>query len=249
MLPGEARLGLLDFQRDRPADEFQPGIAHQRAGQQPGFRQHLEAVADAEHRPPFSALRLMTSRIMRRMRAPSRRSADNRHRRSRRAARSDRPSGTSLSACHTIAGFLPVICSSAIAASRSQLERGKNDDGGFHRQTLHGRRRAGIQLTQSDARSSHIDRAMTSFSAFSSISYFSITVLASSFSHIALTLARALWLRPARQARSRSTCPGVPRRRAEAQPVQRMTDGFALGSRTPFFRVTNTRAFIAWHLH
>ena len=35
---------------DRAADEAEPGVAHQRAGQQPGLGQHLEAVADADHR-------------------------------------------------------------------------------------------------------------------------------------------------------------------------------------------------------
>ncbi len=34
------------------ADEAQPGIAGERTGQQPGLAQHLETVADAEHRQP-----------------------------------------------------------------------------------------------------------------------------------------------------------------------------------------------------
>ena len=33
------------------ADEFEPAIADQRAGQQAGFDQDLESVADAEHQP------------------------------------------------------------------------------------------------------------------------------------------------------------------------------------------------------
>ena len=36
-------------QRHRAADEFQPGIAHQHARQQPHLGQHLKAVADAQH--------------------------------------------------------------------------------------------------------------------------------------------------------------------------------------------------------
>ena len=54
---GEGGLRFLHHQVDFAADEFQTGIAHQRAGQQPRFGQHLKAVADAQHRPPLSALR------------------------------------------------------------------------------------------------------------------------------------------------------------------------------------------------
>ena len=37
------------------ADELQPAIAHQRAGQQPAFHQNLESVADAEHQAAVSS--------------------------------------------------------------------------------------------------------------------------------------------------------------------------------------------------
>ena len=46
---GEGRVGGLDAQVDVAADEFQAAIAEQRAGEQAGFDQDLEAVADAEH--------------------------------------------------------------------------------------------------------------------------------------------------------------------------------------------------------
>jgi hypothetical protein len=45
----ERRVGSFDPQMHILADEFQLGIAHQNAGQQPGFAQDLETVADAEH--------------------------------------------------------------------------------------------------------------------------------------------------------------------------------------------------------
>ncbi len=47
---GKGRSGVFDGQRDVAADEVEPRIAHQRAGQQPRLGQHLETVADAEHR-------------------------------------------------------------------------------------------------------------------------------------------------------------------------------------------------------
>src|SRR5437763_14021463 len=42
-------------------------------------------------------------------------------------------SGISESACHTMYGFLPVTCSSATAASRSQLDAGKTTIADFMR--------------------------------------------------------------------------------------------------------------------
>ena len=47
----ERRVGLLDAQVHVLAAELQAAVAQQRAGQQPGLEQDLEAVADAEHRP------------------------------------------------------------------------------------------------------------------------------------------------------------------------------------------------------
>ena len=49
---GIGRVVPLDAKMHVLADEFQRRIAHQHAGQQPGLGQHLEAVADAEHRRP-----------------------------------------------------------------------------------------------------------------------------------------------------------------------------------------------------
>jgi hypothetical protein len=46
-----------------PADEVEAGVAHQRAGQQAGFGQHLEAVADAQHGAALPAAALMTACI------------------------------------------------------------------------------------------------------------------------------------------------------------------------------------------
>ena len=53
-LPGivaarERRVGALHPQMHVVADEFQPRIAHQNAGQQAGLAENLKAVADAEH--------------------------------------------------------------------------------------------------------------------------------------------------------------------------------------------------------
>ena len=45
----ERRIGALDPQMHVMADEFQPRIAHQHAGQQAGLAEDLKAVADAEH--------------------------------------------------------------------------------------------------------------------------------------------------------------------------------------------------------
>jgi hypothetical protein len=50
-LAGERRVRLLDADHHVAAEEPQVLIAHQRAGQQSHFRQHLEAVADAEDQP------------------------------------------------------------------------------------------------------------------------------------------------------------------------------------------------------
>ncbi len=47
---GEDRLAGADGQRHVAADEIEPGVAHQRARQQTDLGQHLETVADAEHR-------------------------------------------------------------------------------------------------------------------------------------------------------------------------------------------------------
>ena len=41
---------MLDEDVDLAAHEAQRGVGQQRAGQQAGLAQHLEAVADAEHR-------------------------------------------------------------------------------------------------------------------------------------------------------------------------------------------------------
>src|SRR3546814_13876508 len=43
----EGALRVLDRERGIAADEIEPLVAHQRAGQLPGFGEHLEAVADA----------------------------------------------------------------------------------------------------------------------------------------------------------------------------------------------------------
>src|SRR3546814_9729799 len=45
----EGALRVLDRERGIAADEIEPLVAHQRAGKLPGFGEHLEAVADAEH--------------------------------------------------------------------------------------------------------------------------------------------------------------------------------------------------------
>ena len=45
----ERRVGAFDPQMHVLADEFQPRVAHQHAGQQPGLAEDLKTVADAEH--------------------------------------------------------------------------------------------------------------------------------------------------------------------------------------------------------
>ena len=45
----ERRIERFGAQPHFAADEFQISVAHQRAGQQAGFDQNLEAVADAQH--------------------------------------------------------------------------------------------------------------------------------------------------------------------------------------------------------
>ena len=47
---GKQRLVVFDHQRHRTAGEGELRVAHERAGQQTAFGQHLEAVAHAEHR-------------------------------------------------------------------------------------------------------------------------------------------------------------------------------------------------------
>ena len=52
---GERRVGALDPQMHVVADEFQPRVAHQDAGQQARLAEDLKAVADAEHEPASAA--------------------------------------------------------------------------------------------------------------------------------------------------------------------------------------------------
>ena len=47
----ERRVGLLDADVDVGAHELERRVPAQHAGEQPGLAQHLEAVADPEHRP------------------------------------------------------------------------------------------------------------------------------------------------------------------------------------------------------
>ena len=47
----EWRVGGFGAQMNVLADELQPGVEHQYAGQKPAFGQHLEAVADPDHQP------------------------------------------------------------------------------------------------------------------------------------------------------------------------------------------------------
>ncbi len=45
----ERRVGSFDPQMHVMADEFQPRVAHENAGQKAGLAENLKAVADAEH--------------------------------------------------------------------------------------------------------------------------------------------------------------------------------------------------------
>ena len=53
-LGGEHRAARLDPQIGRLAQEREPGVLLQRAGQEPRFREHLEAVADPDDRAATS---------------------------------------------------------------------------------------------------------------------------------------------------------------------------------------------------
>ena len=72
--PGEGGVGVGHLQLHLAADEFQRGVAHQRAGQQAGLDQDLEAVADADDQHALCAFSA-TARItgMRAAIAPQRR--------------------------------------------------------------------------------------------------------------------------------------------------------------------------------
>src|SRR6185437_3066190 len=50
ILSGEQALAVFDSQGHVTANELQPSVAHQRTGQHPRLGQHLEAVANADHR-------------------------------------------------------------------------------------------------------------------------------------------------------------------------------------------------------
>src|SRR5258708_23078746 len=50
ILCSEEALAVLDAERYRPADLGQPRVTHQRTGQETGFGQHLEAIANSNHR-------------------------------------------------------------------------------------------------------------------------------------------------------------------------------------------------------
>ncbi len=54
---GEERGVVLHAQANGAADELQPRIAHQRAGQKPGLGQDLEAVAHAKNEAPAGGVR------------------------------------------------------------------------------------------------------------------------------------------------------------------------------------------------
>ena len=55
---GEDRLRILDAQMDVAADEAERLVVQERAGQHAGLGQHLEAVADAQHRYALGGARL-----------------------------------------------------------------------------------------------------------------------------------------------------------------------------------------------
>ena len=69
------RAGVLDDEVDVAADEAPVVVGAQDARQEPGLAQHLEAVADAEHRARPAAAKASTSRIIgaKRAIAPARR--------------------------------------------------------------------------------------------------------------------------------------------------------------------------------
>ena len=60
---GERRVRALDGQRDVAADERERRVRAQRARQQAGLGQDLEAVADPEHEPAVDSANAITARI------------------------------------------------------------------------------------------------------------------------------------------------------------------------------------------
>ena len=100
------------------------GVAHQRAGQHPGLGEHLEAVADADHRN--AAARRLLDRLHDR-RAGRHRAGAEVVAVGEAAGNADEVDavGQPVSRCQTISGLRPVTCSSATARSRSQLEPGR----------------------------------------------------------------------------------------------------------------------------
>src|SRR6185437_9129694 len=54
---GEHRVRILDAHANRVAHELEPGVAQQRAGQEPGLAGDLESVAYAEHRSAGARVR------------------------------------------------------------------------------------------------------------------------------------------------------------------------------------------------
>ena len=127
----EWRVGAFDPQMHVMADEFQPRVAHENAGQQAGFAENLKAVADAEHQA-----------------AVGRKGA---HRVHHRRARGDRAAaqiiavgksaghhheigalGSEVSACQTIAGSWPEASLQRARHVALAIDSGKDENGGFH---------------------------------------------------------------------------------------------------------------------
>src|SRR6185437_703583 len=113
-----------------------------------------------------------------------------------------------------------------------------------------GRDGAGFRAQQNDARNERgpdgrcRETAINFPHVFSSISYFSITVLASSFSHMSLSEARALAASVSARSRSITLPWRTSPTAAKPSPFSAWPIALPCGSKTPFLSVTKTLAFI-----
>src|ERR1043165_189678 len=218
----ERRVGALDLQMHVAAEELHAGVAQQHAGQELGLAQNLEAVAHAHHQGALA-------------RVAAHRLHDRRMRGDRAAAQviaigEAAGQHDEVGACRKLAFAMPHHRG---RAPRDELERPRHvalairswedDDGSFHDAAGSTGAATGVTSTRK----------------------FSITVLASSFSAASRSVVSA---RTASLS-SISMSNTLPWRTlaTPATPSDFSAPSIALpcGSRTPFFRVTVTRAFMA----
>src|SRR6185312_6968363 len=226
ILRGEQALAVLDLEAHRPADEAQPRVAHQRARKQPSLGQHLETVADSDHR--HAARRGVFHRAHHRR--PRRHGARTQIIAVRKAARN----ADEIDAVGKLTLLVP---DHRRLAPGHQLQRdgkvavavrsGKYDDGALH----------GLKLIAAKYAGNLAGHASCS----RSIRKFSITVLASSLRHMSSISESFV---PS----ARSSSISLPARTSltpeNPSPSSAWWMALPWGSRTPGLRVMKTRAFM-----